>query len=91
MARTQPAWEITYSLCKLAGLVNAFGTITAGPQQAAAVYAGLGAPYGEVVYSLNIKAGNKLPNFRDLGGVANQLAGTTNLEAQDALSQLAGN
>lgn len=91
MARTQPAWEITYSLCKLANLLDAQGHVQAGAQQAAAVYASISPPYPEVVDSLNRKAGNHLPNYRDLAGVANQLAGTTNLEAQDALSNLAGN
>lgn len=91
MARTQPAWEITYSLCKLANLLDAFGNVKAGPQQAAAVYAGIAAPYPEIVDSLNRKAGNVKPNYRDLAGVCNQLAGTTNLEVQDALSNLAGN
>ena len=32
-----------------------------------------------------------MPNYRELGGVCNQLAGTTNLAPVDALNTLAGN
>ncbi len=39
----------------------------------------------DVIGALNIKAGNVQPNWRDLNGVCNQLAGTTGLEAPAAL------
>jgi len=77
--------EIVQSLNVLAGQT----TVKYGPLQAAAIYAGIAAPYPEVVESLNRKAGNKLPNYREMAGVANQLAGTTSLEVQDALDRLA--
>lgn len=38
--------------------------------------------------ALNIAAGNSLPNYKALGGVCNQLAGTTDLSPMDALSQV---
>jgi hypothetical protein len=84
-------YDIIYSLNKLANKLNSYGGITVGPLEAAAAYASIAAPYPEVVESLNRKAGNKQPNFRDLDGVCNQLAGTKDLAAQDALSRLAGN
>ena len=83
MAGTGTCREIVQSLNVMAG------TTGYGPCQAAAIYAGLSAPYPEVVYSLNIAVGNTLSTLRDLAGVANQLAGTTNLEVQDALDRVA--
>jgi len=77
--------EIVQSLNVLAGS----STVIYGSAQAAAIYAGLAKPYPEVVFSLNVKAGNTLPNLREMAGVANQLAGTTGLEVQDALDRLA--
>jgi len=77
--------EIVQSLNVLAGS----STVIYGSAQAAAIYAGLSKPYPEVVFSLNVKAGNTLPNLREMAGVANQLAGTTGLEVQDALDRLA--
>jgi hypothetical protein len=91
MARTQPCWELTYSLNALAGTLNGAGRITRPAAEAAAIWAGAPKPYPEMVDSLNRKAGNHLPNYLDLNGVCNQLAGTTGLDAQDALSRLAGN
>lgn len=43
----------------------------------------------DVVGALNVKAGNSRPNYKDLMGVCNQLAGTTGLAAAAALRQVA--
>lgn len=58
--------------------------------EAANLWAGIAKPYMELVGALNRKAGNTLPNYKELAGVCNQLAGTTGLEAVDALSRIAG-
>lgn len=43
----------------------------------------------DLVGALNAKAGNTRPNFKDLRGVCNQLAGTTGLAAAAALRGVA--
>lgn len=87
-----PPYEVTYSLNVLAGTLTANGAPKYGAAQAAALYAGITSPpWPEVVDSLNRAANNKLPNYQEMNGVCNQLAGTTGLDAQDALSRLAGN
>ena len=65
---------LTYNLNRKAGtLVNDQATLTA--QDAANVWAGtIGR---DLVGALNAKALNTLPNYRELAGVLNQLAGKT--------------
>lgn len=78
--------EITTSLNALAG--------TSGETDVGAANAWAGMTGEELIGALNAKAGNdgttaaKAP--RELNGVCNQLNGSTGLEAQAALSQLAG-
>ncbi len=43
----------------------------------------------DILGALNIKAGNAKPNWRDLGGVCNQLAATTDLSPPEALRRRA--
>lgn len=38
--------------------------------------------------ALNVAAGNSLPNYRELAGVLNQLAGTSGLGVDEAASQI---
>lgn len=42
----------------------------------------------EAIGALNHKAGNTMPNWRDLQGVANQLAGTSGVGAPVALAMI---
>ncbi len=73
--------EIPTSINRLAG------TTQMGVDRAASIYAGV--TNETLVGALNIRAGNALPNYLDLDGVANQLAGTTGFSAQAALDMLA--
>lgn len=42
----------------------------------------------DLVHALNLKAGNSLPNFKELQGVVNQLAGTNGLGVDGAAALL---
>jgi hypothetical protein len=42
----------------------------------------------DLVDALNVKAGNVLPNYLELAGVLNQLAGTTGLEVDGAAAAI---
>ena len=76
---------LCYHLNRLAGtLVNDVPTL--GEAGAANVYAGTTGL--EVVGALNAAAGNALPNYRELPGVLNQLAGTSGLGVDEAASQI---
>ncbi len=75
------AAEIPTSINRLAG------TTKMGIDAAANIWAGTTGM--SFVAALNIRAGNTLPNYLDLDGVCNQLAGTTNWSAQWALDFLA--
>lgn len=76
---------LTYHMNRKAGtIVNGVPTLSA--QGAANVWAGTTGL--ELVHALNVKAGNTLPNFRELAGVLNQLAGTTGLEVDGAASSI---
>ena len=55
-----------------------------GAAKAANIYAGT--TNLDVVGALNVKAGNPRAQWKDLGGVANQLAGTTDLAPAAALA-----
>lgn len=67
---------LQYELNRLAGtLVN--GVPSRDAQGAANIWAGTSGL--ALVGALNVKAGNVLPNYRELQGVLNQLAGTTGL------------
>lgn len=76
---------LTYSLNRKAGsLVNDVPTLA----DAAAANAYAGTTGLEVVGALNVAAGNTLPNYRELQGVLNQLAGTTGLGVDEAASKI---
>lgn len=76
---------LTYHMNRKAGtIVNGVPTLTA--QGAANVWAGTSGL--ELVHALNVKAGNTLPDFKELAGVLNQLAGTTGLEVDGAASNI---
>lgn len=65
------------------------GTTGLSDQSAANVWAET--PAGtSLVAALNIKAGNSLPNYRELAGVLNQLAGTVGLEVDGAAAAIVG-
>lgn len=70
------ATTLQYAMNRLAGtLVN--GVPSRDAQGAANIWAGTTGL--DLVHALNVKAGNTLPNFKELQGVLNQLAGTTGL------------
>jgi hypothetical protein len=48
-----------------------------------------GTTMGDVIGALNTKAGNTRMNFKELNGVCNQLAGTSDLDAVTALRTMA--
>lgn len=76
---------LTYHMNRKAGtIVNGVPTLSA--QGAANVWAGTTGL--ELVHALNVKAGNTLPNYKELAGVLNQLAGTTGLEVDGAASSI---
>jgi hypothetical protein len=76
---------LVYHLNRKAGtLVNDAATRT--DQDAANVWAGTTGR--TLVGALNVVAGNTLPNYRELAGVLNQLAGTTGLGVDEAASQI---
>lgn len=77
----------TYLANKLAGtIVAGVPTLT---MSAALVKWAVENPDISVVEALNREASNVLPNWRALAGVLNQLAGTTDLEPQGSLNELA--
>jgi len=65
------------------------GACTLSAPDAAAVWVG-SSPDDTLIASLNIEAGNTLPNFEALRGVLNHIAGTSGLSAHDALYYIAG-
>lgn len=76
---------LVYHLNRKAGtLVADLPTLDAAG--AANVYAGTTGL--ETVGALNVAAGNSLPDYRELAGVLNQLAGTTGLGVDEAASQI---
>ena len=76
---------LVYSLNRLAGTIRG-GAPSRDAQGAANAFA---ATTGlEVVGALNVKAGNTLPNYRELDGVLNQLAGTSGLASDDAARRI---
>jgi len=76
---------LTYSMNRLAGtLVNGVPTLAA--TGAANVWAGT--KDLALVGALNVKAGNVRPNWLALGGVLNQLAGTTGLAPTGAAQRI---
>lgn len=77
---------LTYHLNRKAGtLVDGHPTLEAtGAANKWAGTAGLA-----LVGALNVKAGNVQPNYRELAGVLNQLAGTTGLEVDAAAAAIA--
>lgn len=76
---------LQYEMNRLAGtLVHGVPTLDA--QGAANVWAettGL-----DLVHALNVKATNDLPDFKELAGVLNQLAGTTGLGVDGAATAI---
>lgn len=79
--------RVVYSLNRLAGtLENGLPTLEAAG--AANVWAGTQGL--DLVGALNVKAGNTHPNYRELQGVLNQLAGTTGLGVAAAAARIQG-
>jgi hypothetical protein len=76
----------TYYLNYLAGTI-VDGACTLSAPDAAAEWTNNPETF-TVVGCLNEEASNTLPNFLALCGVANQLAGTTNLSVHDALKAI---
>jgi hypothetical protein len=77
---------LVYHLNRKAGTLSAVGTPTLAADGAANVWAGTTAL--PLVHALNVEAGNTLPNFRELAGVLNQLAGTTGFEVDEAAARI---
>lgn len=76
---------LVHEMNRLAGtLENGVPTLEA--QGAANVWAGTSGL--SLVGALNAKAGNVLPNYRELQGVLNQLAGTSGLGVDAAASAI---
>lgn len=72
-----------YHLNRLAGTLVA-DIPTRGAAAAANIWAGTTGL--DVVGALNVRAGNSLPGYRELAGVVNQLAGTSGLGVDEAIS-----
>lgn len=68
---------LQYELNRLAGTLDASNVPTRDAQGAANIWAGTSGK--DLVGALNAKALNTLPNYRELQGVLNQLAGTSGL------------
>ena len=67
------------------------GTLVGGvPQRDAQAAANIwaGTVGKDLVEALNIRAGNTMPNYKDLAGVLNQLAGTVGLEVDGAAANI---
>lgn len=62
------------------------GVPTRDAQGAANIWAGT--TDLDIVHALNVKAGNTLPQYGELAGVLNQLAGTTGLEVDGAAASI---
>jgi hypothetical protein len=76
---------LQYDMNRKAGtLANGIPTLDA--QGAANVWAGTTGL--ALVGALNVKAGNTLPNYRELQGVLNQLAGTSGLGVDGAAAMI---
>lgn len=73
----------------VASLNTLAGTTGKTDVEAANIWAGIAKPYDELVGALNRKAGNKLPGYLEMDGVCNQLASTSGLAGQEALSRFA--
>lgn len=76
---------LQYHLNRLAGTLVA-DQPTLDAAGAANVYAGTTGL--ETVGALNVAAGNSLPDYRELAGVLNQLAGTSGLGVDEAASEI---
>lgn len=77
---------LIYHLNRKAGTLSAADTPTLAADGAANVWAATtGLP---LVHALNVKALNVLPNFKELAGVLNQLAGTTGFEVDEAAARI---
>lgn len=77
---------LVYHLNRKAGTLDAFDLPTLEADGAANVWAATtGLP---LVHALNVKAANVLPNFKELAGVLNQLAGTTGFEVDEAAARI---
>lgn len=77
---------LTYAMNRLAGTLSVEGLPTLEAQGAANVWAGTTGK--DLVGALNAKAGNALPNYRELQGVLNQLAGTSGLGVDAAATAI---
>lgn len=77
---------LQYELNRLAGTLNG-GVPTRDAQAAANIWAGTEGL--DLVHALNVHAGNTLPDFKELQGVLNQLAGTSGLGVDAAATAIA--
>lgn len=77
---------LIYHLNRKAGTLDASGSPKLQADGAANVWAGTTAL--PLVHALNVKAGNVMPNFKELAGVLNQLAGTTAFEVDEAAARI---
>lgn len=79
---------LQHAMNRLAGTLDAThpGVCTRDAQGAANIWAGTSGL--DLVAALNVKAGNALPDYKELAGVLNQLAGTTGLEVDGAAALL---
>jgi hypothetical protein len=77
---------LVYHMNRKAATLSASDLPTLEADGAANVWAGTtGLP---LVHALNVKAGRTLPNFLELAGVLNQLAGTTGYEVDEAAARI---
>lgn len=78
---------LVYHLNRIAGTLTVGDLPTLEEAGAANAYAGTTGL--DTVGALNVAAGNALPNYRELAGVLNQLAGTSGLGVAEAASRIA--
>jgi hypothetical protein len=76
---------LQYAMNRKAGTLVG-GVPTHDAQGAANIWAGTTGL--SLVGALNVKAGNVLPDYKDLAGVLNQLAGTSGLEVDGAAAAI---
>lgn len=77
---------LTYHMNRKAGTLSGLGQPTLAAQGAANVWAGTTGL--DLVGALNVKALNVRPNYLELAGVLNQLAGTTAFEVDEAAARI---
>lgn len=78
---------LQHAMNRKAGTLDAAGVPLHDAQGAANIWAGTTGL--SLVGALNVKAGNVLPNYKELAGVLNQLAGTSGLGVDGAAAAIA--